>query len=296
MDRLNFHHLHYFWAVAKEGNLTRTAQKLHVSQSALSTQIRQLERQLALELFRREGRRLVLTEAGELVLSYADEIFATGSELLATVERGRDSAKTIRIGTVATLSRNFQESFVSPLLGSPEVRLALRSGSFVDLLERLVAHEVDLVLSNRAPSGEKQGALRCRRVATQPVSLIGHARRQTFSFPDDLEGALLVVPGPESTVRTEFDALCEQLGIRPEIHAEVDDMATMRLLARDVEAIALLPSVVVRDELRAQTLHEYCVVPDLVESFFAVTVDRQFPHPLLRSLLSRTEEEILAGR
>lgn len=295
-DRLNFHHLHYFWAVAHDGNLTRTARTLHVSQSALSSQIRQLEEQLGEDLFAREGRRLVLTEAGKLVLGYADGIFATGSELLATLARGHEHGQVLRIGTVATLSRNFQESFIEPLLGSKDVRLALHSGGFDDLVERLTLHAIDLVLSNRPSSTAAQPGLRCRRVATQPVSLIGHDRRDTFRFPEDLEGASLVVPGADSDIRTEFDALCEQLGFAPRILAEVDDMATMRLIARDTETIALLPSVVVRDELRLGSLHEYCVVPGLVENFYAITIERQYPHALLRSLLSRTEAEILGRR
>lgn len=292
-DRLNFHHLHYFWAVANDGNLTRTAKSLLVSQSALSTQIRQLEQKLGEELFVREGRRLVLTEAGRLVLGYADGIFAAGAELLSTLDRGREQGETLRIGTVATLSRNFQESFIDPLLGSMDVRLALHSGSFDDLVERLSQHAIDLVLSNRPSPSSPDSGLRCRRVATQPVSLIGHERRESFRFPDDLADASLLVPGADSDIRTEFDALCEQLGVAPRILAEVDDMATMRLLARDTKAIALLPSVVVRDELRQGVLHEYCVVPALVENFYAITIERHYPHPLLRSLLSRSESEIL---
>ena len=115
MSRLNYHHLHYFWAVAKQGNLTRAAEQLRVSQSALSTQIRQLEEQLGQPLFTRQGRSLLLTEPGRIALSYADRIFASGNELVATLRDGRGQERQVlRIGAVATLSRNFQKSLVRP--------------------------------------------------------------------------------------------------------------------------------------------------------------------------------------
>ncbi|MCY2959322.1 MAG: LysR family transcriptional regulator [Planctomycetota bacterium] len=290
---LNFHHLRYFWAVAKDGNLTRTAKGLYVSQSALSAQIRQLEVALDVDLFDRVGRRLVLTEAGRLTLDYAEEIFGTGDELLATVKAGRRAEQVLRIGAVATLSRNFQESFVTPLLDQPNARLLLQSGRLDDLLDRLAQHELDLVLSNRPARREAGSAWRCRRIARQGVSIVGRPRKKPFRFDNDLAGALMILPGPDSEIRTEFDALCEQRGVKVRVLAEVDDMATLRLLARDTGGLALLPTVVVRDELRNGQLREHCVVPDLFENFYAITVDRHYQHPHLRSLLARSEGEIL---
>ncbi len=290
---LNHHHLRYFWAVARDGNLTRTAQDLGVAQSALSAQIRQLEAQLGEPLFVRERRRLVLTETGKIALDYADKIFACSSELLSVIKEGRRHEHLLRIGAVATLSRNFQESFIHPLLGQPEVRLRLISGGLQDLTARLTEHELDLVLSNRPTTSQSDHPWRVRRIARQPVSLVGRPRQRKFRFPEDLRGVALIVPGPESDIRTEFDALCEQLDVSFRILAEVDDMATMRLLARDSDALALLPSIVVRDELQADTLHECCVVPGVFENFYAITAERRFPHPLLGSLFARKEEEIL---
>lgn len=293
-DPLNHHHLRYFWAVAKDGNLTRTARRLGVAQSALSAQIRQLEAQLGGALFDREGRRLVLNEAGRIALAYADRIFTASGELVSTIQEGRSRSHVLSIGTVATLSRNFQESFLGPLLGQSDVRLRLHSGSLDELLTRLSRHALDLVLSNRRPQQEPERGWRCRLIARQPVSLIGHKQRERFRFPDDLRDVSLIVPGPESDIRMEFDALCEELGVPLRIQAEVDDMATMRLLARDVdETVALLPSVVVRDELRGGVLHELCVVPGLFETFYAITVERHYTHPLLQSLFARDEEDIL---
>lgn len=293
VEQINFHHLRYFWAVAKDGNLTRTAARLRVAQSALSSQIQQLEEQLGSELFQRDGRRLVLSEAGQIAFAYAEEIFMAGTQLVATLERGRRREQTLRIGAVATLSRNFQESFVRPLLTQPKVRLCLEAGSLEHLVDRLEKHALDLVLSNRPPRRETDGALRCRRVARQPVSVVSSARLEGFRFPEGLASARMILPSRESDIRSEFDAMCEQLGVRFRVLAEVDDMATMRLLARDTQALALVPSVVVRDELRQGTLYEHCVVPGLFETFYAITAERAYQHPLVLSALAQDEHDLL---
>jgi LysR family transcriptional activator of nhaA len=289
---INLHHLRYFWEVATDGNLTRTAQRLRVAQSALSAQIRQLEDQLGEPLFSREGRRLVLTEAGKLALAYADDIFTAGRELAATFAQGRGRDQVLRVGAVATLSRNFQRSFVRPLLAEPDARLRLEAGSFDELLVRLERHALDVVLSNRTPTRGAERHLRSRRLARQPVSIIA-ARAVRFRFPDDLAAHAMILPGPTSELRVELDALCDRLGVRLRVLAEVDDMAMIRLLAADSEALALVPSVVVRDELRQGLVHELCVVPEIAESFYAITLERRFHHPLVRVLLERDETELL---
>ena len=298
MSRLNYHHLHYFWAVAKEGNLTRAAAQLHVSQSALSTQIKQLEDQLGQALFTREGRVLHLTEAGRVALTYADTIFETGNELTALLRDGkRLERQVLRIGGVATLSRNFQENFVKPLLKRSDVELVIQSGSLDDLLTRLAVHNLDVVLSNRKVHADSQHPWRCRRIARQPVSLVGKPRTKAkaFRFPAELAEQPLLLPGRDSDIRAGFDVLCEQLGLRYQVLAEVDDMAMLRLLARDSGNVALLPTVVVQDELRSGKLQEYCVVPQLHENFYAITVQRHFEPPLLKTLLGRPEAEVLGA-
>ena len=298
MSRLNYHHLHYFWAVAKEGNLTRAAAQLHVSQSALSTQIKQLEDQLGQALFTREGRVLHLTEAGRVALTYADTIFETGNELTALLRDGkRLERQVLRIGGVATLSRNFQENFVKPLLKRSDVELVIQSGSLDDLLTRLAVHNLDVVLSNRKVHADSQHPWRCRRIARQPVSLVGKPRTKAkaFRFPAELAEQPLLLPGRDSDIRAGFDVLCEQLGLRYQVLAEVDDMAMLRLLARDSGNVALLPTVVVQDELRSGKLQEYCVVPQLHENFYAITMQRHFEPPLLKTLLGRPEAEVLGA-
>lgn len=289
MRRLNFHHLHYFWAVAKEGNLTRAAEALHVSQSALSTQIRVLEDQLGHPLFIRSGRSLRLTEAGQLVLDYADTIFALGSELQDTLQNTQEANQTLRIGSVATLSRNFQENLLRPFLGREDLVLTLESGSVDELLERLALHKLDVVLTNQAVSADSQRTWQCRLLHRQPVCLIGPPRQDSrpFDLHRDLQQARLIVPGRSSDVRSQFDVYCSGQGLTPRICAEVDDMALLRLLARDSGDLALLPAVVVQDELRSGALQLYAEVLEIAERFYAVTLQRQFRLSILEELLGR---------
>lgn len=286
--RLNYRHLFYFWSVAKEGRLNRVAERLHVSQSALSTQIRQLEERLGHALFEREGRTLRLTEVGRVVLDYAESIFALGGELVAVVAAGEGQRRQqLRVGAVATLSRNFQENFLRPVMGMEDVQLVLQSGSLDELLAGLGVHTLDLVLSNRPVTGSASQPWRCRRIARQPVCLVGQPRRGEFRFPEDVHGVKLLLPGHSSDIRTQFDLVCEDLRIEARVFAEVDDMAMLRLLARDSGGVALVPEVVVQDELKGGLLQKYCVVPRVYENFYAITTRRQFTPAVLKKLLAR---------
>lgn len=287
MRDLNYNHLRYFWAVAHDGNLTRTADRMAVSQSALSTQIRKLEERLGHALFEREGRRLVLTEAGRIALDHADAIFATGDELLDVLRETGRARQAVRIGALATLSRNFQIGFVQPLLHRADVELVLRSGSAAELMQALAALQLDVVLANRPPARDAMTPYLAHKIAEQRVSLIGLSdlREEGEALATLLQRYPVVLPTLESSVRAAFDSLAATLGVRPQIAAEVDDMAMMRLLARDGVGLAVLPPIVVRDELAEGTLAELAPLPQVHESFYAVTLDRRFPNPLVGELL-----------
>ncbi len=291
LKRLNFHHLFYFWVVAKEGHLTRAAELLHVSQSALSSQIRQLEEQLGHPLFLRSGRALQLTEVGNLALSYAESIFSLGSELMMTVQAGEGpTVQRLRVGAVATLSRNFLENFLKPVISADDMHLILESASLEDLLERLKVHKLDLILSNRPVTAEGQHPWRCRRIGRQTVCLVGSPRDTAtpFRFPDDLATARLLLPGRSSDIRSQFDMFCDEAGLEIRPFAEVDDMAMLRLLARDTGGVAVVPEVVVQDELRSGVLQKYCAVPKVYENFYAITTRRHFQPSALKTLLAKS--------
>ncbi|MEQ6917718.1 LysR family transcriptional regulator [Halomonas aquatica] len=293
--KLNYHHLYHFWQVARSGHLTHTAEKLHISQSALSHQIRQLEERLGQKLFIREGRKLRLSEAGRLAFDYANAIFRQGEELTALfAEGGHAHREVIRVGAVATLSRNFQMEFLGPLLDREDMELSLQSGGLDDLLRRLSAHRLDVVLANQSVRGDDQHPWRSQRLARQPVSIIGASSLAPLpAFPDALRGRGLIVPGPDSSVRHAFDQLCDYHRLSPTILAEVDDMAMMRLLARDTSHLAVMPPVVVRDELRTGTLTDFGALPGVFEEFYAITIRRRFESVLLKRLLDQSSDALL---
>ena len=288
MQSLNYNHLRYFWAVAHDGNLTRTAERLNLTQSALSVQIRKLEERLGHALFERRGRQLHLTEAGQIVLDHADAIFATGEELLGTLRQTGAARQALRVGSLATLSRNFQMEFLRPVLGRTDIDLILRSGGAAELLRALEALNLDVVLLNRAPPGDALTPLVTHRLAERSVSLVGTPERlgEAASLADRLRRHPVILPTVDSSVRTGFDALADRLGVRPQIVAEVEDMAMMRLLAREDIGLAVLPPIVVKDEIAGGVLVAGDQLPGIAETFFAVTMARRFPNPLVRLLLT----------
>ena len=288
MRNLNFNHLRYFWTVAHEGNLTRAAERLSLSQSAVSVQIQKLEHQVGHPLFERVGKKLILTEAGRIALDYADTVFKAGDELISTLQgRPHASRHVLRVGALTTLSRNFQLEFLRPLVGRADVELIVRSGTMRDLLAQLEAQAVDVVLANSAAPRDARSSLRNHLLNEQPVSLVGRPRRgrRKFRFPADLRTETLLLPSLDSDIRVAFDRLLELAGIRPIIMAEVDDMAMLRLLAREREGVALVPPIVVRDELETRILVEYCRIPEVVESFYTIVQKRRFPNQLLAELV-----------
>ena len=289
MSVLNYHHLRYFLAIAQAGTLTKAAERLNVSPSAVSVQVQALETQLGHALFDRQGRGLVLTEAGRLVLERAEAIFDAGHELVSAV-RGLDTAKrtTVRIGAMATLSRNFQVTFLQPIVGRADARIVIRSGSMRELLHMLEAHHIDVLLTNTLPPRDETTAWTPHIIADQPISLVGRplGRGKRTGVKHLLATVPLIVPTIENHIRGEFDAFAQRLGVTPLIAAEVDDMAMVRLLAREGLGMAVAPPIVVRDELAAGDLREYGPLPGLKETFYAITPTRRFPNPLVKELMN----------
>ena len=165
----------------------------------------------------------------------------------------------------------------------------MRSGTIRDLLAQLEAHAIDVVLSNSAAPRDARAPFRNHLLNEQPVSLVGRPRpgKAPFRFPEDLRSEPILLPSLDSDIRIAFDRLLELAGIRPIILAEVDDMAMLRLLAREREGVTLVPPIVVRDELESGTLVEHCRIPQLSESFYAIILNRRFPNQLLAELLAR---------
>lgn len=290
MAQINLHHLRLFRAVARDGTLTGAARTLNLSQSALSTQLRTLEASLGQDLFERRGRGLVLTEAGRIALDHAEAIFRTADDLTATLRDTGRARRALRVGALATLSRNFQMQVLGPLVARGDVEVILRSGSQEELLRGLQGLALDIVLTNLAPARDAASPWLVQRLDEQPVGLIGtpaRIGRPGAALRDLLAAQPLILPTRETAIRASFDALVARLDLTPAIAAEVDDMAMIRLLARADAGLAVIPPIVVRDELQSGLLREAARLDGIAETFLAVTLQRRFPNPLLAEILDR---------
>ena len=294
MPFLNYHHLRYFRLIARDLNLTRAAKKLNLSAPALSLQLKQLEESLGHPLFERRRSGLLLTEAGRIALDYAEAIGRTGEELLDVMQhRPRGGRQVLRVGAVATLSRNFQLEFLRPVLHRDDVEVVIRSGGFPELLLLLHSHQVDLVLSNQPARRDSETHWHSHLLAEQPVSLVGTPlwKKKKLRFPEGMKDVPVILPSQESNTRAGFDRLLASAGVRPRVVAEVDDMAMIRLLAREGEALALVPPVVVQSEIQEGILVETHRIPQIQETFYAVTPSRRFPNPVVGELVHRIAEK-----
>ncbi len=291
MAFLNYHHLRYFRVIARELSLSRAAERLNLSAPALSIQLKQLEESLGHALFERGRGGLKLTEAGRVALDYADTIGRAGEELMDVMGNRAPGAarQVLRVGAVATLSRNFQVEFLRPALHRAEVEVVVRSGALRDLLVALHAHEVDVVLSNSPARRDVETPWHSHLLAEQAVSLVGVAawKKKRLKFPEGFGDVPVILPSMESNTRAAFDRITAAAGVRPRVLAEVDDMAMLRLLAREGEGLALVPPVVVRDEIEDGVLVETHRIPQIRETFYAITPSRRFPNPLTAELVGR---------
>jgi LysR family transcriptional activator of nhaA len=222
---------------------------------------------------------------------------------VGTLNEERRELVVLRVGSMATLSRNFQTRFLAPLFGREDVEIVIRSGRFQDLLRALEAHRIDVLLANQVPPRDAATRWVAHAMAEQPLGVIGTPAlaADIAEIPgagEDrlralLTSAPLVLPAAESAMRIGFDALVDRLEIRPRIAAEVDDMAMLRLVAREGVGLAVIPPIVVRDELAGGELVELAELPGLKETFYAITPTRRFPNPLLKGLVreGRVQQE-----
>lgn len=288
---LNYHHVLRFRAIAREGGVTQAAHALRVSASTLSSQLAELEEWLGSALFERRGRSLVLTDAGRSVLDHAEVIHQSGTELLDLFRRPGASGKrrVLRIGAVGPLSKNLQFDFIEPLLSRADAAVSVSAGSFGDLLARLRAHRLDVVLSDApAPVGGTPEIFN-HVLGEVPAYLVGRMRKfdRSLRLPECLRGVPLFLPARQEPLREQFELLMAGAGIVPEVRAEVDDMALLRLLALSGKGLALTSAIVVERELDAARLAQVLPLPGLSVRFHAVTVRRRLGNPWI--------EEVVAG-
>lgn len=284
---LNYHHLRHFWMIARHGSMTRAATALRVSQSTLSEQLRELEAWLGQPLFDRRGRQLHLTDAGRVALEHAETIFATGRELLTRFRQsGRN--RVLRLGAVGPLSKNLQFDFVQPLLADASIKLVVVAGPLDELARQLQEHTLDLVLSHIPLRADTASNVFNHPLGEVPVYLVGPQpyRGSRPKFPQFLHGQPLFLPSHQSHVRGDFDSLLAAAGVEPDVRAEVDDMALLRLLALSGRGLALVSKIVVERDLQSRQLKFMRRVPGLVEKYFALTVRRRFENAWLGEIVA----------
>jgi LysR family transcriptional activator of nhaA len=296
--QLNFHHLRAFWHVARAGGVARAAEILHVSPSALSVQISALQGAVKQLLFERSGRRLVLTGAGRTALEFADRVFAAGLEMEAWFERGGAAvARPLRVGALSTLSKNLQFDFIWPLLRDSHHGVTVQEGDQADLLTRVQEHRLDVVLTSLPAGAAEAPHLEQEVLGEMPVYLVGRPpfRIPRTPFPRWLDGLPLFLPSRRSTVRLEFDTMVARAKVQPQVRAEVDDMALLRLLALSGAGLALVPRIVVERELAVGSDLRVERVPGLVERFFAIRSKRQRPDERIEPLIADLRRQLAAA-
>lgn len=281
---LNFKHLHYFYAVAKAGAVNRAAEKLHLTPQTLSGQLTQFEERLGVALFRRAGRRLELTETGQLALSYAEELFQVSAEL-EEVLRGNQEERSLpfRVGIADVVPKSIAHHLLAPTLTLPEpVRLVCREDRLDRLLAELAIHRLDMVLADRPmpPGMDVKGY-------SHPLGECGVAffatpdlaARLGEGFPQNLDGAPLLIPGEDSALRAPLMRWLERQGVRPRVVGEFDDSALMKAFGQAGAGVFPAPVASAPDVAGQYGVVKLGETKEIKERFFIISVERRLVHP-----------------
>jgi LysR family transcriptional regulator, transcriptional activator of nhaA len=302
MDWLNYHHLLYFWTVAKEGSIVGASKKLSLAQPTVSGQIHRLEEVLGEKLLARQGRNLVLTDAGRVAFRYADEIFALGREFLDTI-KGRVSGQPLRlvVGVSGMLPKSILHRILVPAfeLGD-QVLVVCRAGRSADAyIDGLPTHEVDLVLSNEpAAAGSSVCTLSHPLGECGSAILAAPALAESLQsgFPRSLDGAPFILPGITSALRRALDEWFDSQDVRPTIVAEVDDAALINELGMAAQGAFVVPDIV-EDEICARyKVQRVASLGGLRQRFYGISEERKTPHPAVTAICKGASPSIFAPR
>ena len=292
---LNYHHLFYFWAIAKEGSLRRASEVLHVSQPSISAQLKQLEEFLEAPLFTRTTRRLVLTDTGQTVLEYAEEIFSLGRELLTAVRQvpGQRPLR-LNVGVVDSLPKTIvrqQLALVFQL--SRSVHVICREGSLKELITQLAGHKLDVVLADEPSTSALPVKTFNQRVGSSQVMLCAApplAKRLLKDFPRSLDGAPAILPATEMALRRQLEHWFEALKVRPRVIAEIEDMALLTDLGAQGLGFIPIYSAVLDEFKRSSRLHKIGIAKGLKMEIYAITAQRRLQHPGIAALTGKAEQ------
>ena len=284
MEWLNYHHLRYFWSVAKEGSLAAAAAKLRVSQPSISAQIGELEAALGEKLFQREGRKNVLTETGRIVFGYAEEIFALGLELMNVVNQ-RPGSRTLRlhVGVSDSFPKLLTNEILQPVFALPQtVHIICREGKLEDLLAQLAAHRLDIVLADEPASSSvlfKTFSHSLGETGTTVCAEKKLAEKLKRNFPKSLNGAPALLPTENTSLRRALETWFRDQKIEPKIVAEFEDLALMKAMAAEGRGFIALPTVAMSDAMAQYGFQPIGRVEKCRVQFHAITAERRIVHP-----------------
>lgn len=297
---LNYRHLHYFWSVAKSGGITRASERLHLTPQTLSGQLSQFEQQLGTPLFRRAGRRMELTESGQLAMSYAEEIFQVGAELEEMLRRRpEERLLPFRVGIADAVPKTIAHRLLSPVLRLPEpVRLICREDRLDRLLAQLAIHHLDMVLADRPipPNMDVKG--HSHPLGQCGVAFLAEptlAEKLGGAFPANLNDAPLLIPGEDSALRTPLLRWLERQNIHPRIVGEFDDSALMKAFGHTGSGVFPAPSASVGEVERQHGTLSLGQTDDIQERFFAISVERFLTHPAVVAVSTGARRGLFDG-
>lgn len=288
---MNLKHLRYFWSAAHAGSMAAAANQLHLTPQTVSAQVKLLEDDLGTSLFRPAGRGLELTEAGRIALSYADEIFALGHELVSSLQANAVSERAMtafRIGVSHAVPKSLTHRLLASLKRAERpIRLVCREGTIDSLLGELAMHRLEMVLADRPmPTGLSVRG-HSRKLGESAVAFFAapELARQCGAFPACLNGAPLLLPGPNSAVRGEIDRWLGEARLYPRVVGEFDDSALMKVFAQAGEGFFPAP-VIISDEICARYgVNEVGVVDEVREAFWLISTGRRIQHPEVGAVL-----------
>lgn len=297
---LNYRHLYYFWVVAKEGGVSRAAERLGVAVQTISTQISQLEQEIGKALLAPQGRRLVLTEAGQMALSYADQIFMLGEQMQeALAEDDVGSTMRLTVGISDSLPKLTAYRLLEAALGLPKrVRMTCFDGKFESLLADLALHKFDVVLTDRPVS--TGGSLRvfshplgeCRIMFFGVREL---AARYNRDFPACLNGAPILLPTRNNALRGRLDQWFERHNLQPDIVGEFEDSALLKTFGRSGLGLFPAPSALADDIAAQFNAEPVGLVTEVSEQFYAISADLKIRHPAVEAILTAPFKSLSAA-
>lgn len=289
MNWLNYHHLQYFWIVAREGSVARASEVLHVTPATISIQLRELEKSLGIALFRKSGRGLALTDMGVAVQAYAQEIFATGQELLDMVNgRPVGGPMVLRVGIKDVMPKLVAYQLLEPTMRmSEEVRLMCFEGDITKLIADLAIHKLDVVLSDTSIDPAMKVRAYSHLLGESDVVWVGAkslAKTLRTGFPASLTGAPVLLPMKNTILRRSIDYWFESMNLRPNIVGEFDDSAMLKVMGS--KGVGIFPvAKVIRKEVEAMYNVEFiAALPNVSEKFYALSVERKVKHPAVLAI------------